>query len=101
MTGGSQFSAGQAYAAFSTVKSLQGLHILNFDPKAIKKSEPVENAMARLNTKLLPPMPQLQSLSLSSTHVTVSLLNVRSIVPTFNRIVTLRILVYSASEKHG
>lgn len=80
MTGRNHFSAGQAYVAFSRVKSLQGLHILNFDPKATKKSDPIQNEMARLNTKLLPSLPQLQCLIVSSTHVTVSLLNVRSVV---------------------
>ena len=36
--------------------------------------------MVRLNSKLLPIVPQLQCHSLFSTHVTIALLNVRSIV---------------------
>ena len=76
---GGRFNAGQAYVAFSRVKTLQGLHILNFNTSAIKKSDAVEEEMARLNDKLLPPLPQLQCRSLSDSHITISLLNVRSI----------------------
>ena len=78
---GGRFSPGQAYVAFSRVKTLQGLHIINFTATAIKASTDVQNEITRLNTKLLPTMPQLQCQSLSSSHVTIALLNVRSIVP--------------------
>ena len=63
--------------AFSRVKTLAGLHILHFNSKAIKKSTEVENEMVRLNSNLLPPGPKA---SCDPCHVTIALLNVRSIV---------------------
>ena len=74
---GGRFSPGQAYVAFSRVKTLTGLHILNFNAKAIKKSTDVENEMVRLTSNLLQPMPEMSS---DPYHVTIALLNVRSLV---------------------
>ena len=62
---------------FSRVKTLDGLHILHFNSKAIEKS--IENEMVRLNTNLLQPMPEV---SCDPSHVTIALLNVRSILAT-------------------
>ena len=77
-TKGGLFSPGQAYVAFSSVKTLTGLHILNFNYQVIKKSIDVENEMVRLNNNVLPPMPQVWCDSAS--HLTIALLNVRSLV---------------------
>ena len=74
---GGRFSPGQAYVAFSRVKTLAGLHILNFTSKAIKKSIDVDNEMFRLNSNRLPP---LLEVPYQPSHVTIALLNVRSIV---------------------
>ena len=73
---GNRFSPGQAYVALSRVKTLAGLHILHFNPKAIKKSIDVENEMVRLCSKTLPPLPDVP---LQSSYVNIALLNVRSI----------------------
>ena len=66
------------YVAFSCVKTLEGLHILNFKGKAIKKSIDVENEMVRLTSNLLQPAPEVSCDS--SSHITIALLNVRSIL---------------------
>ena len=77
---GGRFSPGQAYVAFSRVKTLQGLHICNFNPTAIKSSIKVKEEMTRLNTKLVKFIPDLKFMSLPNNYITLSLLNVRSIV---------------------
>ena len=64
--------------AVSRVKTLTGLHILNFNSKSIKKSIDVENEMVRLNNNLFPPIPQV--LCDSASHFTITLLNMRSLV---------------------
>ena len=55
---GKAFNAGQAYVAFSRVKSLQGLFIKNFNPHSIKVSSSVVSEMERLASEnVLPPQP--------------------------------------------
>ena len=76
---GTRFNAGQIYVALSRVKSLSGLHIVNFNPKAIRKSDLVDDEMTRLRDRLLQTIPPFQCLPCTS-HVTIALLNVRSIV---------------------
>ena len=68
---GGRFNPGQAYVAFSRIKTLQGLHILNFNASAIKKSNDVHNEMVRLNANLLQTVPKLQC---HDNHVTIALL---------------------------
>ena len=54
---GTRFNPGQAYVAFSRVKKIEGLYIVNFNNKAIKASNYVKDEMERLNENLLSPLP--------------------------------------------
>ena len=67
---GGRFSPGQAYVAFSCVKTLQGLYI---NKKAIKTSSDVENEMVRLSNTLLQNVPLLHFDSLANTHITIAI----------------------------
>ena len=72
---GTRFSPGQAYVAFSRVKMLEGLYIVNYNEKAIKASKDVKDEMERLNENLLSPLPVY---TCPHNYITLALLNVRS-----------------------
>ena len=73
------FDVGQAYVAFSRMKSLQGLFIKNFKPANIKVSASVVSEMERLSAQSLPsePIPKVLSLPRDS-WMKVGHLNVHS-----------------------
>ena len=48
---------GEAYVAFSRVRTLGKLHIINYTPSQIHVSEHVEKEMKRLRKNILPKMP--------------------------------------------
>ncbi|KAL1448322.1 hypothetical protein WDU94_000591 [Cyamophila willieti] len=60
--GSSVFSCGQAYVALSRVKSLSGVHLINFDPCQVKA---LESAIVEYNRLRTIHRPDLVSLSLS------------------------------------
>ncbi len=85
---GGRFNPGQAYVAFSRVKTLDGLHILNFNPIAIKASGDIKTEMERLTGNLLNFSAVIPAIySPDSNTITVVLLNVRSISSKFPDIV--------------
>ena len=77
---GNAFNAGQAYVAFSRVKSQHGLFIMNFNPDSIKVSSSVVSEKERLVTyNVLPPQPVPNVVALPNTSIIqIGHLNVRS-----------------------
>ena len=74
-----KFNAGQAYVAFSRVKTLQGLFIKNFKHDNIKVSDSITKEMERLSTQCLPKEPVPKVLNLPSKYWTkIGHLNVHS-----------------------
>ena len=52
-----KFKPGEAYVAFSRVRTLEKLHIINYTQSQIHVSEHVEKEMKRLRKNILPQMP--------------------------------------------
>ena len=52
-----KFKPGEAYVAFSRLKTLEKLHIINYTQSQIHVSEQVEKEMRRLSKNILPQMP--------------------------------------------
>ena len=77
MQGKSSFMPGQAYVAFSRVKTLSGLFLLGFDKTSIKVNPAVIQEMTRLQSFRLPPL-QPNPIKLDGV-IQIGLLNVRSI----------------------
>ena len=77
MKGAKRFNNGQAYVAFSRVKSIHGLHILNFDESGIKTHSAVTDAMKLLHNKHLPipPLPEFDNPELASA-ITIGHINI-------------------------
>ena len=73
---GGRFNPEQANVAFSHVKNVEDLYIVNFNEKAIKASEDVKAGMERLNTNLLSPLPVY---TCPDNYITLALLNIRSL----------------------
>ena len=71
------FSAGQAYVALSRVKNLNGLHILDFDPKKIRVNEEVNEEMDRLREQSSSGALEMETFP--TCDFTLSHLNVRGI----------------------
>ena len=73
-----QFSAGQAFVAFSRVRELCKLHIVNYTCTQIRVSPNVANEVARLRKNVLPTMPHLLFHTIS-TDISIIHLNIGGI----------------------
>lgn len=65
--GESIFSKGQSYVALSRVKSLDGLHILNFNPRSVQADEQAINEYNRLRQLYRPELGTINTHSTSNT----------------------------------
>ena len=75
------------------MKKLDGLHILNFNPKAIKASQDVKAEMDRLEGNMLSPLPVISSPVSFTGFITIALLNTRSVIaklPDINQDIILK-----------
>ena len=73
------YRSGQAYVAFSRVRSIDGLYIIDFNPVSIRTNDAVRNEMARFANKTIPVTPPPCTSNLSGDDfIKISLLNVRS-----------------------
>ena len=77
MEGANMFNNGQPHVAFSRVRSMHGLHIMNFDESGIKTHSALTDAMAELhNTPLpIPPLPEFDNPELASA-ITIGHINI-------------------------
>ena len=70
-----QYTSGQAYVAFSRVRELNKLHIINYTHEQIQVSEHVAAEMDRLKKKTVPSIPKIHvpdnSLCLSILHINI------------------------------
>ncbi len=78
MTNG-RYSPGQAYVAFSRVRKLEQLWIINYDRENVKSSPIVDAEMERLRKNSIPALPQPAVLE-ESTVFSIGHLNIRSLM---------------------
>ena len=85
MKGAKRFGKGQAYVAFSRVKTINGLHITDFDAAGIKTNNKEECEMNEMaNNRLCPvPLPKFMNLD-DSDWITVGHLNVHYFLEKMN-----------------
>ena len=85
MKGANRFGKGQAYVAFSRVKTLDGLYITDFDHKGIRADQKVEKVMEEMCQKLLPMQSELKLKNCCGPEwISVGHLNIRYFLPKMN-----------------
>ena len=105
------FGDGMAYVALSRVRTLNGLHLLSFDPLSVKVSNPCINEINRLKSKFRSDLPEIQNSKREkrkiqvtgvidsgepcSKNVKVSVSHVQS-TSNSNVIINVRVLIYTS-----
>ena len=75
------YQRGQAYVAFSRVKTLEKLHIINYCRKQIKVSPDVSEEMEQLRRHCIPPIPEPKVRHIDQNKsVAIAHLNVRNLM---------------------
>ena len=86
------------------MKKLDGLHTLNFDPKAIKASQDVKAEMDQLEVNMLSPLPVISPPVFLTGSISIALLNIRSVttkLPDINQDIILKFETWLTHDRNS
>ena len=86
------------------MKKLDGLHTLNFNPKAIKVSQDVKAEMDQLEVIMLSPLPVIAPPVFLTGSISIALLNIRSVItklPDINQDIILKFETWLTHDQNS